>query len=311
MSKIYELSNVLPDLPDERDYIFASAKSATALPEIIDHRKYAREIENQGITGSCVANATVSALELLHKKSKKDINLSRLFLYYNLREQYAHLKDKDTGSYTRDGFKSVSQVGICTEETWKFDVGKVNTKPDDKSYLEAKNHKVQRYERIPTTYDDDMVHHTKVALAKGYPVLIGMTLGKTFYSISGSLENHNYKGVQWDSIGGHAMNIVGYNNTLNGFIVENSWGSSWGDSGFCLISYDVFKKDCKDVWVCTKFKDIEIEEEFIVPPVEPVKPTEPVKPVEPAKPKSKSKKKLIPLIVGGLILISGAVYYFL
>ena len=67
------------------------------------------------------------------------------------------------------------------------------------------------------------------------------------------------------------MNIVGYNNALSGFIVENSWGSSWGDSGFCLISYDVIKKDCRDVWVCTKFKDIEIQEEFIVPPVEPLK----------------------------------------
>ena len=122
----WKLSNVLPDLPDERDYIFTTAMSAATLPEIIDHRKYAREIENQGSTGSCVANATVSALELLHKKSNKDINLSRLFLYYNLREPYENLKNKDIGSYTRDGFKRVKELGICTEETWKFDETKVN-----------------------------------------------------------------------------------------------------------------------------------------------------------------------------------------
>ena len=157
----WKLSNVLPDLPDERDYIFTTAMSASTLPEIVDNRKFAREIENQVNTNSCVANATVSALELLHKKSNKDINLSRLFLYYNLREPYEHLKNKDKGSYTRDGFKIVNKLGICTEETWKFDETRVNTKPDDKSYLEALNHKVQRYERIPTTYDDDMVNDTK------------------------------------------------------------------------------------------------------------------------------------------------------
>lgn len=269
----YKIDNILPDKIDDRDYLFLDQVNTGILPTKVDNRKYAREIENQLTTSSCVANATVSALELLAKKAGLDINLSRLFLYYNLREPYANLKEKDKGSYLRDGFKSVNQLGICTEDVWKFNVSKVNTKPDQNSYNKALENKVQEYKRIVgfsslTGGDDYAIQSMKVALAKGYPITISMTLGKTFTFLKGALSTHNYIGVNNDSIGGHAMNVVGYDDSLQGFIVENSWGSNWGDNGFCLIKYDVIKKDCKDVWVCTKFKDLTIEEEIIIPTYE-------------------------------------------
>ncbi len=35
---------------------------------------------------------------------------------------------------------------------------------------------------------------------------------------------------------GHAVTIVGYN--ADGFIIKNSWGSSWGNKGYAVVSYD-------------------------------------------------------------------------
>ena len=36
-------------------------------------------------------------------------------------------------------------------------------------------------------------------------------------------------------IGGHAVAVVGYNK--HGFILRNSWGTSWGDYGYGLFPY--------------------------------------------------------------------------
>lgn len=41
-----------------------------------------------------------------------------------------------------------------------------------------------------------------------------------------------------DIIGGHAISIVGYN--PKGFIIRNSWGTSYGDKGYGLLEYEDF-----------------------------------------------------------------------
>ena len=57
------------------------------------------------------------------------------------------------------------------------------------------------------------------------------------------------------------MVVVGYDNDLGGFIVENSWSDSWGDNGYFLLDYDVFLRDSSDAWVCTKFDNAIPEKE--------------------------------------------------
>lgn len=47
--------------------------------------------------------------------------------------------------------------------------------------------------------------------------------------------------------GGHAFAIVGY--TAEGFIVQNSWGTAWGRSGFAILTYGDWVKNGMDAWV--------------------------------------------------------------
>ena len=49
------------------------------------------------------------------------------------------------------------------------------------------------------------------------------------------------------AVGGHAFCIVGYNEV--GFLVQNSWGKSWGDKGFATLPYDDWLESAYDAWV--------------------------------------------------------------
>ena len=87
----------------------------------------------------------------------------------------------------------------------------------------------------------------KQCLAKGSPVVIGVLVMESFENCDTVIwrmpENDVYKG-------GHAMCVVGYNDTLAGgcFRIMNSWGEDWGDNGFVWIGYNDFFKICKEAY---------------------------------------------------------------
>ena len=39
-------------------------------------------------------------------------------------------------------------------------------------------------------------------------------------------------------LGGHAVMLVGYDDSQTAFIVRNSWGSSWGQAGYFTLPYE-------------------------------------------------------------------------
>jgi len=247
------ITGVLPDQEDKRDYIFTSKLSKARKPVKIDLRNYAGEIEDQLHTGSCVANAACSALELMTSRTGKITDLSRLFVYWNVRAPYSYLKGKDKGSYLRDAFKSINKFGVPDEKDWDFIENKVNEEPPKEVFEKAKNNKVLEYRRI----NKKDIESIKAALIEGYPVIFSAGLGKKFIGLKGPLKNQRYIPVNpWTNklIGYHAMTIVGYDDQFYSFIVENSWSEDWGDNGFCHFPYRCLERDGLDVWVCTNFE---------------------------------------------------------
>lgn len=249
------VSGVIKQPEDKRDFIFKASVPPAALPLKYINQNI-REIENQLETGSCVANATCSSLEMMYKEKygqKRDLNLSRMFVYYNAREPYEFLKEVDGGAYVRDGFKSINHLGVCTEDEWKFVVSEVNTKPSSDAYALALDNLVVKYERLVD------INGIKSAVFQNQAVVFGIPIMSDFFDIRGPLATHNYTASGYDC-GGHAMAIVGYDDTLGGFIVENSWSKYWGDNGLCLIKYDIFMQYYFDVWTAT---ELDFERSFI------------------------------------------------
>lgn len=42
-------------------------------------------------------------------------------------------------------------------------------------------------------------------------------------------------------VGGHAMCLVGYDFYKNTFLAKNSFGTDWGDNGYCWIPFNYFE----------------------------------------------------------------------
>jgi C1A family cysteine protease len=243
--KIYKIENIIQDPVDSRDYIFSNTSSNVSNYSLV---KFVREIEDQGSIGSCVGNAGVSALELMCYKNGTHVNLSRLFAYYNVR--FVDGRVGQEGAFLRSIFSSINRFGLPTEEEYPYIIEKQNQTPPQEIYDLAKKFIVSRYERVFLNQKASV----KGAIDSGFPIVFGIDIKEDFYNIPSVLNADSYAAIG-NSIGGHAMIIIGYDE--KGVIVENSWGNQWGDKGLGAISWEILARDAYDGWVATEIKRVD------------------------------------------------------
>ncbi|MES2800043.1 MAG: C1 family peptidase [Bacteroidota bacterium] len=91
-------------------------------------------------------------------------------------------------------------------------------------------------------YDNDITKIEAVCqmISEGNPVPFGMLVPESFFNVGA--DGLFKPKADEDTYGGHAMTVVGYDDDKFGgaFRVVNSWGTSWGDKGFCWIKYEDF-----------------------------------------------------------------------
>lgn len=229
---------------DARDYKYqVSNKPSTG---VVDLRNFCTPIEDQGSIGSCTAQATASAIELLNNRDKKYKDISRLFIYYYNRLAINRV-NVDSGAYIRDSIKTVSKQGAPLESLWPYMVQRFKIKPNAIAINDALKRRVTLYERI--TSHEGCID----ALNNGFPVIIGFYVYSSFISRDVSKTGYMpYPDKNKESLlGGHAVLLVGYNNKQGIYIVRNSWGSRWGDKGYFYMPYKVIQDNSMsaDFWV--------------------------------------------------------------
>lgn len=222
------------DLPDKRDLKFTTKKygSVVKLPPSVDLRSKCSKIEDQADLGSCTAQASVACLEYLEKiHNRRFSDLSRLFVYYNTRIIENTVKI-DSGASLRDTMKSLSKYGVCAESDWPYIISRFSQRPKDKCYTDGKTHVITSYKSLKTLTD------MKSCLAQGYPFVFGASIYESFESESTEKTGIvKMPGKREGLLGGHALCCVGYQDSKQWFIVRNSWGSEWGDRGYCYMPY--------------------------------------------------------------------------
>ncbi|MEB3338412.1 MAG: C1 family peptidase [Leptolyngbyaceae bacterium] len=231
------------------------------LPPKVDLRKYMTDVEAQ-VGNSCVANAFVGAYEYLAKRDLGESgDVSRLFVYYNARA-IGNKAGEDCGTQMNYAIKALIEHGACSEEYWPNDEELILQEPETAAYEHAANFKITEAEFIKT--DLNLWRHT---LAEGYPIAFALN---TFQSFDDATKNKGRVAMpkQSDNVrethGWHAMLCVGYSDKDKMFIVRNSWGTAWGDKGYCYIPYDyVMHQDYNgdDSWIIKSVSDLDFSAE--------------------------------------------------
>jgi C1A family cysteine protease len=249
MSKMNRKYNVKPDPIDLRDQIYHSQvyRHPDHLPMEIDLRPTCSPVVDQGELGSCTANAIASGLReyLELKAGKSPIRLSRLYLYWHERALEGTI-DQDSGAAIRDGMRVLQKLGCPPEMDFPYMISQFTVKPSPQAELDASKFRVKSYHRVPNLIS------LKTSLAEGWPVVVGFMVYESFESEKTAQTGLVSIPKEGESLlGGHAVLAVGYKEIENKkyIIIRNSWGSGWGDQGYCYFPEAMFTNGIvTDMW---------------------------------------------------------------
>lgn len=268
----------LPDLPSIRDYtpdhdevklLLAKVKgagtmnAAVTLPVSVDLRAWCSPIENQLSLGSCTAHAGVGLVEYYERRAYgKHVDASRLFLYKATRDLLKWTGD--TGAFLRSTMEALVLFGVPPEEYWPYVVANFEAEPTAFLYSFAQNYQALNYYRLdpPGTTRANLLAAIKTNLAAGLPAMFGFTVYNSY--TQASVANKGaipYPTVGEKVVGGHAVMVVGFNDTLKiknanagaaattgALLIRNSWGTGWGDGGYGWLPYDYVLKGLAADW---------------------------------------------------------------
>jgi C1A family cysteine protease len=203
----------------------------------VDLRKYSTPVGDQGQTGRCSAFAWTHAAEMSRNiLNEESPRLSPNFTMLEFQRMQGDARDYQYAYQGGDGTVSgpdpgevLVENGTCRQELWP-DARSTPLTREEQLEADAQRYRLEAVP-LPIAIDD-----VKKVLSAGCPVHVSMNTGSGFSDVG---RDGVFKAAEgpWGRHGRHAMLIVGY--VGNFFTLKNSWGTGWGDQGFCYIPKNV------------------------------------------------------------------------
>jgi len=199
---------------------------AFSAPVAVDWRanpaNYITAIRDQSSCGSCVSFGTLATIEarmnIVCKTPGQQRDYSEAFLFYCGCGACCN-----TGWNFAPALEFCKNTGVAVESKFPYVTGN----PPCPSPRPTPDFKIAGYTVLASTVE------RKAAIADGGPVVGGLAVYQDFFAYKSGV----YKHVTGNLAGYHAVSVVGYSDTQGCWICKNSWGPSWGDSGFFRIAY--------------------------------------------------------------------------
>lgn len=212
----------------------AEAFAGVALPEKLDWRdnsgNYVTPVRNQGSCGSCWAFAATAALESAQLRALQtpgvDLNLAEQILL-----SCSGAGDCEYGGYVGGAADYIRDTGLPPESFYPYTAQDGTCSSADPGWTKSV-YKIDDWTYVATY--SPTVSALKSALVANGPLVTTFDVYEDFYEY---YHSGVYSYVSGSFVGGHAVLLVGYDDPGQYFIVKNSWGPGWGESGYFRIAY--------------------------------------------------------------------------
>jgi hypothetical protein len=228
------------------------SRVSPSLPPVVDLRSHCGAIKDQGNLGSCTGHAFASALEWIFRAYLgKQPTLSPLYLY--AQELIADGDfPQDNGSDGVTGCNVSITDGTCDDSLYP-DASLQIIHPTATMDANAAQYRMGAYHGLTSS----QVALSVIGDPVPWPVEIGFTVYESFESNEVAQSGIYNPGANEQAIGGHEVLMVGYDvgttPTLRpagcpaAALIQNSWGPSWGLSGFFWMALPVLDDSDTDL----------------------------------------------------------------
>ena len=217
-------------------------QGAGQLPARFDLSTDMPAVGNQGMQNSCVGWATAYALKAYQEKQdlKQSLQFSPAFIYNQINS------GRDGGSKFIDALNILSQEGAALWRDMPYSETDYLTQPTADIKLKARPYGIIAWQQVNVRDYKEV----KMQVGAGNPVVFAIMTDEGFKRAEkNSQGEYIWISKTGNDVGGHAMIVVGYDDSKNAFKVMNSWGSGWGNNGYCWIDYKFFQQSAMEGYI--------------------------------------------------------------
>jgi C1A family cysteine protease len=227
----------LPPPPTFRNRAAEELTPPASLPDHVDLSSKMPVVRSQGPTDSCVSWAATYAVASYSLRNRgvggANLTLSPSFTY----NQVAHDQWCRRGTNISMTLNLLREVGSLPMDEFVFDGGWCGRQPTAAELERAGKYRIRSW----SAFDATSIDKVKAQLARGNPVIFGVRATAKMQALRGAAV------LEEDDVAdeGHAMVAVGYDDAKHAFLIQNSWGTSWGEKGFGWFGYEFWKRNIR------------------------------------------------------------------
>lgn len=211
-------------------------------------------IMDQGQEGACTGFGLACVINYLRWRKSgmlpKLESVSPRMLYNFARRYDEYAGDNYDGSSCRGAIKGWFYNGVCLEDDWPYKAG--DSHPPKFGYADrATANTLGVYYRVDVATITDL----QAAILETGAVYVSANTHDGWQNVPNVRKritgHETLPAIEFDGRpshqDGHAFALVGFN--TRGFVVQNSWGKTWGCGGFAVLTYADWLANAMDAWV--------------------------------------------------------------